>query len=145
MQWNASKDAGFSTAASTWLPIPPDYTTVNVKAEEADPKSLLNWYKKLIELRRTNPALRDGALHMLDPTNPNVLSYLRKGPAGSPSVVVSLNFTAQPQTVSLDLAGAGVISNHIKTLMTDDASLQSTTSLTNIVLPPFASWVASVQ
>jgi alpha-glucosidase len=145
MQWNASKDAGFSTAASTWLPIPPDYTTVNVKAEEADPKSLLNWYKKLIELRRTNPALRDGALHMLDPTNPNVLSYLRKGPAGSPSVVVSLNFTAQPQTVSLDLAGTGVISNHIKTLMTDDASLQSTTSLTNIVLPPFASWVASVQ
>jgi alpha-glucosidase len=145
MQWNASKDAGFSTAAATWLPVPPDYKTVNVKAEEADPNSLLNWYKKLVELRRTDPALRDGALHMLDPTNPNVLSYLRKGPPGSPSVVVSLNFTAQPQTVSLDLAGTGVISNNIKTLMTNDASLQSTVSLTKIVLPPFASWVASVQ
>jgi alpha-glucosidase len=145
MQWNASKDAGFSTAAATWLPVPPDYTTVNVKAEEADPKSLLNWYKKLIELRRTNPALRDGALHMLDPTNPNVLSYLRKGPAGSPSIVVALNFTAQPQTISLDLAGTGLTGNNVKTLMTDDASLESTTSLTSIVLPPFVSWVASVQ
>ncbi|HEX3471977.1 MAG TPA: alpha-glucosidase [Silvibacterium sp.] len=145
MQWDASKDAGFSTAAATWLPVPPNYKTVNVQAEEADPNSLLNWYKKLIELRKTNPALRDGALHMLDPTNQNVLSYLRQGPAGSPSVVVSLNFTGQPQTVSLDLAGTGVAGNNIMTLMTDDASLQSTKSLTQIVLPPFASLVASVQ
>ena len=145
MQWNASKDAGFSTAAATWLPIPPDYTTINVKAEEADPNSLLDWYKKLIELRRTNPALRNGQLQMLDPTNPNVLSYLRKGPPGLPSVVVSLNFTAQPQTVSLDLAGTGIAGVNIITLMTDDASLQSTKSLTHIVLPPFVSWVASVQ
>ena len=145
MQWNASKDAGFSTAAATWLPVPPDYTTINVQAEEADPNSLLDWYKKLIELRRTNPALRDGEPQMLDPTNPNVLSYLRKGPPGSPSVVVSLNFTAQPQTVSLDLAGTGIAGVNIMTLMTDDASLQSTKSLTHIVLPPFASWVASVQ
>ena len=145
MQWNASKDAGFSTAAATWLPVPPDYTTINVQAEEADPNSLLDWYKKLIELRRTNPALRNGQLQMLDPTNPNVLSYLRKGPPGLPSVVVSLNFTAQPQTVSLDLAGTGIAGVNIITLMTDDASLQSTKSLTHIVLPPFVSWVASVQ
>ena len=145
MQWNASKDAGFSTGAATWLPVPPDYTTINVQAEEADPNSLLDWYKKLIELRRTNPALRDGEPQMLDPTNPNVLSYLRKGPPGLPSVVVSLNFTAQPQTVSLDLAGTGIAGVNIITLMTDDASLQSTKSLTHIVLPPFVSWVASVQ
>jgi alpha-glucosidase len=82
---------------------------------------------------------------MLDPTNPSVLSYLRKGPAGSPSVLVSLNFTAQPQTVSLDLAGTGVTGNNVKTLLTDSPSLQSTTSLNHIELPPFASWIASVQ
>jgi alpha-glucosidase len=145
MQWDTSLNAGFSTAATTWLPVAPDYKTVNVEVEGREPSSLLNWYKRLIELRRTDPALRDGALTMLDSTNPNVLSYLRKGPAGAASVVVSLNFTAQPQTVSLDLAAAGVTANNVKTLMTDDSSLQSATSLTHIVLPPFASWVASVQ
>jgi len=145
MQWDISKNAGFSTADETWLPVAPNYKTVNVQVEDPVPYSLLNWYKKLIELRRTDPAIRDGALTMLDPTNPNVLSYLRKGPVGSPSVIVSLNFTAQPQTVSLNLAGTGVTGNNVKTLITDDPSLQSTTGLNGIVLPPFASWVASVQ
>jgi alpha-glucosidase len=145
MQWSDSKDAGFSTAATTWLPVAPDYKTVNVQAEEANPDSMLNWYKKLIEMRRSDPALRDGALTMLNRTNPNVLSYLRKGPAGSPSVVVALNFTAQPQTVSLDLAGTGVSGNSVKTLLTNAPSLQSASSLKQVELPPFASWIGSVQ
>ena len=145
MQWDSSKNAGFSTAEETWLPVAPDYKTVNVQVEEPMPGSLLNWYKKLIDLRKTNLTLREGAYITLDPTNPNVLSYLRKSTDGSPSVVVSLNFTAQPQTVSLNLGGTGVTGNSVKTLMADDPSLESTTSLTHIELPPFASWVASVQ
>ena len=145
MQWDTSKNAGFSTADVTWLPVAPNYKTVNVQVEEPDPNSLLNWYKKLIEMRRVDPALREGEETMLDPSNPNVLSYLREGPAGSPSIVVSLNFTAQPQTVSLDLAGTGVSGDKVKTLLTDDPSLESTTSLTHITLAPFASWVGSVQ
>jgi len=59
--------------------------------------------------------------------------------------VGSLTFTAQPQTVSLDLAGTGVTATTVKTLMTDDPSLQSATGFNSVVLPPFASWVASVQ
>ena len=145
MQWDTSKNAGFSTADETWLPVAPNYKTVNVQVEDAASDSLLNWYKELIQMRATNPALREGPLTMLDRTNPNVLSYVRKGSAGSPSVVVALNFTAQPQTISLNLAGTGVTGNNVKTLLTDDASLQSTTSLTGITLPPFASWIASVQ
>ncbi len=145
MQWDTSKNAGFSTADETWLPVAPNYKTVNVQVETPVPDSLLNWYKQLIEMRATNPALREGSLTMLDRTNPNVLSYVRKGSAGSPSVVVALNFTAQPQTISLNLAGTGVTGTNVKTLLTDDASLQSTTSLTGITLPPFASWIASVQ
>ena len=145
MQWDDSKNAGFSTADVTWLPVAPNYKTVNVKAEEPIPASLLNWYKKLIELRATNPAVRAGLLTMLDPTNPNVLSYVRKGAAGSPSIVVVMNFTAQPQTATLDLKGTGVSGTNVKTLMTDDPSLQSAMDLTHIQLAPFASWIASVQ
>jgi alpha-glucosidase len=145
MQWDDSKNAGFSTADETWLPVAPNYKTVNVKVETPGPDSLLNWYKKLIDMRANNPAVRDGALVTLDRSNPNVLSYVRKGPSGSPSIVVAMNFTAQPQTISLSLAGTGVTANIVKTLMADDTSLQSTSSLKNIVLPPFASWIASVQ
>ena len=144
MQWNDSKNAGFSTAQTTWLPVAADYTRVNVKSEESEPDSLLNWYKQLIALRRNNTALRDGNMVMLDQTNPSVLSYLRKGIAGSPSVLVSVNCTAQSQTVTLDPAKYGDHGKKVSTLMTDAASLKEQSSLT-ITLPPFASWIGNLQ
>lgn len=98
MQWDDSKNAGFSNA-TPWLPVPPNYTTINVKAEEADPNSLFHWYQKLIELKKTNDALANGDNVMLDVTNPSVLSWLRK--SGGNMVVIATNFTAQPQTVNL--------------------------------------------
>ena len=82
MQWDTSKDAEFSTAATTWLPIAPDYTTVNVKTEEAEPDSLVNWNKKLIAMRRRDPTLRNGKQIMIDESNPSVLSYVREGSGG---------------------------------------------------------------
>ena len=67
MQWDASNaQAGFSTNPRTWLPVTPDYRTVNVQSEPADPESLLNWYRRLIALRRSNAALRSGRTVMLD-------------------------------------------------------------------------------
>lgn len=145
MQWDDTEDAGFSTAAKTWLPVAADYRTVNVKTEEGEPNSLLNWHKKLIEMRRSDPALREGRQVMLDATNPSVLSYVREGVGGSPAIVVALNFTDRPQTVTFDPAKAGVHANSVSTLMTDAPSLEKTTSLRNLTLPPFASWVGSVQ
>src|ERR1700716_1704845 len=61
MQWDASNpQAGFSSNSSTWLPVPPNYKTINVQAELADPNSILNWHKELISMRRKRDALRDG-------------------------------------------------------------------------------------
>jgi alpha-glucosidase len=145
MQWSDSKDAGFSTAATTWLPVAPDYTTVNVKTEEGKPDSLLNWNKKLISMRRKDPTLRDGKQVMLDETNPSVLSYVRKGVGDSPSIVVAINFTSEPQTVSLNPATAGVSGKTVSTLLTDAPSLKATSSLEKITLPPYASWIGSIK
>ncbi len=146
MQWDASNpQAGFSTNPKTWLPVPSNYTAINVQAELADPNSLLNWHKQLIAMRRNNPALHNGGVVMLDINNPNVLSYLRSAPAGQPSVVVSLNMTAEPQTISLDLKQAGASGEHVKTLIASDTSLDSATSAKSLTLPAYASWVASVQ
>ena len=138
MQWDARPQAGFSTNPHTWLPVAPDYKTVNVAVESKEPDSQLDWFKQLIELRRTNPALHSGEMVMLDTANTNVLSYERKTTSGA-AVVVAMNFTGQPETVSLDVPGT------VKTLATDDPALQSATSLKNVTLAPYASWIVSVQ
>ena len=151
MQWSPlPPSASFSSNAHTWLPIGSDYPTVNVTSETADPHSLLNWNRSLINLRRTNPALHDGGFTLLDPTNSSVLSYVRTAPLGSNGkpahpILVSLNFTAQPQTVHLNLAAAGIASAAAKCLLADDASLNSLTTLTAFTLPPYATLVAEVQ
>ncbi len=144
MQWDDTKNSGFSTGSSTWLPVTANYTSANVKAEESNPASLLNWYKQLISMRRSNPALRDGSMVMLDETNPSVLSYLRKGPPGQPSVLVSVNCTGQRQTVILDLGKYKVAVKNVGTLLTDADSLKQQSSLT-LALPPYASWIGSLK
>ena len=144
MQWTPGPQAGFSTNPKTWLPIPASYKTINVEVESKDPNSELNWFRELTKLRRDMPALHDGKQTMLDTSDPDVLSYVRSTGSG-PAVVVAMNFTAAPKTVSLDLAGTGVSGSTVKTLAADDASLKSVQSLKNIMLPPYASWVGSVQ
>jgi len=145
MQWDATPpQAGFSTSPTTWLPVASNYKTVNVQTELADPNSLLNWHKKLIEMRRTRDAVRDGGMVMLDGTNPSVLSYVRTAPLGHHNIVVALNMTGQPQKIALDLKEAVIQQTAIKTLMTDAPSLMGATS-TSITLPPFASWIGEVQ
>jgi alpha-glucosidase len=144
MQWTPGPQAGFSSNPHTWLPIPPDYKTINVATESKDPNSELSWFKQIIALRRDNAAIRNGSETMLDTSNPSVLSYVRSTGSG-PAVVVATNFTASPQTITLDLSGSGVSGTSVKTLAADDASLKHITSLRNITLPAYASWVASVQ
>ncbi len=142
MQWDDSTNAGFTTG-KPWLPIPDSYKTVNVKAEVMNFNSLLNWYKQLIELRRAQPSLRDGNNVMLNTTDNNVLSWLRQA-SGKPAVVVSCNFTAQPQKVSIDLTGVGLGGKSATTLMKTPGS-SDPASLKDINLPPFGVYIGEVQ
>ena len=144
MQWDSGRNAGFSTAEKTWLPIPPSYKTVNVQVESANADSLLNWYKQLIALRAENPALRAGATVMVDRKNPNVLSYLRTAPQGGPAVLVAINFTAQMQTVAYHLRAHG-ISAGSSTALLETPGLQRTMDLHHATLPPFAVFIGSLQ
>ena len=145
MQWTPGAQAGFSSDPHTWLPIPDSYKTSNVESEQRDPNSQLEWYERLIALRRTNHALHDGGLTMVNVSNSSVLSYVRTTGAGQPAVVVALNFTAEPQTISLDLKGTDATGKRVSTLLTDQPSLKETNSLENITLPPFGSWIGAVE
>jgi len=142
MQWNDAASAGFSTG-KPWLPVPPSAGSINVAAEKSDPDSLLSWYRSLIRLKKTVPAFERGANVMLDPENTQVLSWLRQAP-GIPSVVVSANFTAQPQTVNLVAAGSGLKAAQLKTLLKSPGGADPV-SLDKIDLAPFGVYIGEIR
>ena len=57
VQWDSSKNAGFTTG-TPWLPLNPNYKKINVAEQEKDPESVLSYYKKLTALRK-NPEYKE--------------------------------------------------------------------------------------
>ena len=144
MQWDATPQAGFTVSEHPWLPVAPNFREVNVKAQLADAESLLSWYKKLIALRRGDPALRTGRLVMLDPTNARVLTYARMTPEAS-GILVCLNMSPQAQTVTLSGAAAGFAGNHFRTLLSSPGEISVAAPGTRITLPPYGAWIGAVE
>lgn len=144
MQWDDSNaQAGFSSSQRPWLPVPPGYDTVNARAELSDGESLLNWHRKLIALRRGDPALRTGRLVMLDTSNPQVLTYARVTPEGS-GVIICLNMSAQKQTVTLNTSPAGFAGSRLRTLLSSPLEIP-TDARGRLTLPPYAAWMAAIE
>jgi len=104
MQWDESQNAGFSKG-KPWLAVPPTYKTHNVADESKNPDSVLSFYKKVLALRHTNPALLDGTYVPLNENDPHVLSYLRS--YKNQAVLVVLNMSAAPQKVNFELGKNG--------------------------------------
>jgi alpha-glucosidase len=123
MQWSAEPHAGFTTGAP-WLPVNPDIVRANVAALRDDPASLLNWYRALIALRRSEAALRTGSYRRLSAPRSQTLCYLRE--TGEQRIFVVLNFAHGSQTVALPDAGAWRVllgSHHLDDKALEGASL----------------------
>jgi alpha-glucosidase len=99
MQWDGSPGAGFTTG-NPWLPISPHASTVNVAAEDDDPASMLNLHRRLIELRRREPALSVGSYAPVDAQG-DVLAYVREAADGA-RFLIALNLSASPQVLDVD-------------------------------------------
>jgi alpha-glucosidase len=113
MQWSADGNAGF-TRGIPWLPIAADYTVSNVEADEADPQSMLALYRRLIALRRREPALSLGD-YLAVPTAGDLLAYRRRVDDGRRYLVV-LNFDSKPTTfhsTAVPQRGNVVVSTHL--------------------------------
>jgi alpha-glucosidase len=112
MQWDGSANAGFSEV-SPWLPLSDDYPVVNVKSEEADPQSILALYRRLLRLRRTNPALSVGIYEPVAMTG-DLLAYVRANQGER--FLIALNLGEEPHELSfssLDSAGRVLLSTHM--------------------------------
>jgi alpha-glucosidase len=105
MQWSGAPNAGFSPpGVSPWLPVNPDHADgVNVADQHDDPASLLGFYRRLLALRRTTPALVVGGYRALDEANEQVLAFLRSDPASGQTCLVALNFSSEPQASNTGL------------------------------------------
>ncbi len=137
MQWNASAQAGFTTSATPWLPIPPSAAIYNVETESKDPSSIFNAYKRLLALRKSNPALRDGSYEALNQDDPDVFAYLRR--SGASAVLVALNMSSQPRTVAFNLASKTAVP------LFSSPPQSGTLQLDHVELPAFGAMVASVK
>lgn len=77
MQWDASKNGGFTTA-EPWLSVNPNHTRINAAAQVDDPNSVFAHYQKLIALRKQYDVIAYGDFAPLDETHPSVLAYTRR-------------------------------------------------------------------
>ena len=76
MQWSAEKYAGFSNVEA-WISSPDNYTEINVTAEEKYPDSILNFYKKLVQIRKENKIVQEGDISFIERENNDVIAYRR--------------------------------------------------------------------
>jgi alpha-glucosidase len=107
MQWDAGPLAGFSAGiAEPWLPLAADYTKVNVAVERDESRSMLSLYRRLIQTRRTSPALHSGSYRSLD-APPDCYVYIREH--GAEQMCVALNFGGMDVELTLPDLGAGQV------------------------------------
>jgi alpha-glucosidase len=99
MLWDASAHAGFS-AAAPWLPVHPDYKTLNAETQERYRDSVLAFYKKMIRLRKNHPKLFvSGDFMPLLPEHENIIAYERS--YREERVQIICNFSPEAQTLSI--------------------------------------------
>lgn len=96
--WDATTSAGFSTSATTWLPVSPDYQTVNVKVQREAAFSHLKIFKQLSQIRKTK-TFQEGDLTSAA-VGTDVLVY-RRALTGYDTYIVMLNFGTVTETLNL--------------------------------------------
>ena len=108
MQWNADRNAGFSSAnpQRLYLPLVSDpayhFQTLNVEAQSSNPSSLLWWMRQMISLHHRHRVLSEGSFDVLQPDNHRILAFVRRLPDQPPFLVVA-NLSRLAQPVELDL------------------------------------------
>lgn len=99
MQWNGSRNGGFTTAESPWIAVNPNYGTINAEQQLKDPHSVYEYFRRLIALRASTPALIYGDYQDFDPENPKIFSYTRS--LGDSKYLVLMNFSREPVDYAL--------------------------------------------
>jgi len=126
MQWDDTEGAGF-TDGKPWEPINSDFTTVNVAAQTGDDSSMLEHYRKLIQLRNEHSALRIGNTHVAESNSNKILSFLRV--SSDETLLVLFNIDNQPlNDYKLDLSVGPLSGQYTASSLLDAATIASLTA-----------------
>ena len=113
-QWNAKQNGGF-TNGTPWLKVNDNHSTLNAEAQDKDPNSVLNYFRKMVKLRKDNLVLVYGKYTLLDKDNPNVYAYTRE--LDGKKVLVLLNFSDKNASANtgINISKAKVLINNYPT------------------------------
>ncbi|WP_053018286.1 glycoside hydrolase family 13 protein [Staphylococcus haemolyticus] len=98
MQWSDSTNGGF-TEGKPWFPVNPNYKDINVAHQLEDEHSVLNFYKKLIQLKKSHEIYTYGQFDLIDAENENVFAYTRQ--LEGKTVAVAGNLTDKQSSLTL--------------------------------------------
>lgn len=135
MQWDTSTNAGFTTG-TPWLPVNENHKEINVAAQENNPNSVLNHFKKMVKLRKDNEVLVYGAYKLLDENNEEVYAYTRT--LDGKKMLVLLNFTNHESSISVNEAKKieSILINNYSDLINKNGK---------ITLKPYQSVICSIK
>ncbi|HEX8018450.1 alpha-glucosidase [Mucilaginibacter sp.] len=107
-QWNSTANGGFTTG-TPWIKVNPNYKNINAAAQEKDGNSILNYFRRIVKLRKDNLVLVYGKYTLLDAQNPDTYAYTRE--LNGKKLLVLLNFTGKQASAQtgVDLGNATVL------------------------------------
>ncbi|MCU1250395.1 MAG: hypothetical protein JWQ49_3424 [Edaphobacter sp.] len=130
-------------------PPEPETSTPNAALEDADPASLLNWYRRLIELHHSNATLNSGEYLTINRDDQNVLIMIRKPKdvsATNPILVILCNLSGEPQHLSIknDTMKLRLRGSFLRTVLRTDNGM-GTMHLESMTLPPYTVYIGALR
>ena len=144
MQWSHQPNAGFSPSeVETWLPVNPDYAHgISVRDQNHNPNSLLNYYRRILQVRKQNQALIAGEYQPVHESATGYFAFLRK--SEEQTVLVVLNFSDRAQ--DLDFSRVEDVEGRNLRILFSSAERQLTTKPPRgLTVSPFEVLFAEVQ
>ncbi|MFZ1239219.1 MAG: alpha-glucosidase [Anaerolineae bacterium] len=142
LQWTPAPQAGFCPpSVQPWLPVNPNAAqVVNVAEQADDPASLLNFYRRLLAVRRQTPALQTGAYVPLHESADTYLAFLRQLDQPETSCLVVLNMADQAQDLTFDLAAG-----QVQCLFSSHERPAGPQALRHLTLAPFEVFIGALN
>lgn len=98
MQWDTSDQAGFTTGIP-WIAVNPNYLEINTVKQENDPDSILNYYRRLVALRKQYEIIAEGTIAFVETSNERVFSYKRI--YRDEELLVVCSFSREEETIDI--------------------------------------------
>lgn len=136
MQWSQEVNGGFTTG-TPWLAVNPNYQTINVEAQEEDPDSILNFYKEMIALRKSEEIFVYGTYDLVFEDHKDIYAYTRT--LGEKRVLILCNLTNEQTSINLD-----EITVSTDQLLLSNIPVEEHESIQELTLKPFESRIYSL-